>query len=111
MTELLSGTSAKYSQERSVEAESMEGTDLTLEQKSLKRANYALTSSISYVSIPLILMYLGQILQGYSVVMILCIAAYRNDRISHDIVYCCISEKSVFGKVSFSSFSILSDRI
>lgn len=94
MTELLSGTSAKYSQERSVEAESMEGTDLTLEQKSLKRANYALTSSISYVSIPLILMYLGQILQGYSVVkslavagmialvMILCIAAYRKNPFS-----------------------------
>ena len=72
----------------------MEGTDLTLEQKSLKRANYALTSSISYVSIPLILMYLGQILQGYSVVkslavagmialvMILCIAAYRRNPLS-----------------------------
>ena len=71
---MLSGTSAKYSQERSVEAESMEGTDLTLEQKSLKRANYALTSSISYVSIPLILMYLGQILQGYSVVKSLAVA-------------------------------------
>ena len=94
MTELLSGTSAKYSQERSVEAESMEGTDLTLEQKSLKRANYALTSSISYVSIPLILMYLGQILQGYFVVrclvvagmialvMILCIVAYRRNPLS-----------------------------
>lgn len=91
---MLSGTSAKYSQERSVEAESMEGTDLTLEQKSLKRANYALTSSISYVSIPLILMYLGQILQGYSVVrclvvagmialvMILCIVAYRRNPLS-----------------------------
>ena len=89
---MLSGTSAKYSQERSVEVESMEGTDLTLEQKSLKRANYALTSSISYVSIPLILMYLGQILQGYS-------------------VYCWIPFKSVFSKISFSSFSILSDGI
>ena len=45
----------------------MEGMELTLEQRTLKRANYALTSTIAGVSVLLIFMYLGQIVHGFSV--------------------------------------------
>ena len=42
-----------------------EKNNISLEEKCLKRANFALNSTISFVSVLLILMYLGQIAQGF----------------------------------------------
>ena len=53
----------------------MECTELTFEEKTLKRANYALTTSITFVSILLIVLYLGQIAQGFGIVKCLSVAA------------------------------------
>ena len=53
----------------------MNNTDLTFEEKALKRANYALTSSIAFVGGLMILMYLGLIIQGFKVSRCLIIAA------------------------------------
>lgn len=53
----------------------MECTELTFEENTLKRANQALTKSITSVSSLLIVMYLGQITQGLGIVRSLSVAA------------------------------------
>ncbi len=53
----------------------MECTELTFEENTLKRANQALTKSITSVSSLLIVIYLGQITQGLGIVRSLSVAA------------------------------------
>ncbi len=53
----------------------MECTELTFEENTLKRANQALTKSITSVGSLLIVMYLGQITQGLGIVRSLSVAA------------------------------------
>lgn len=77
----------------------MENTTLTFEEKSLKRANYALVSAITFVGSLLGLMYLGQILLGVGIrrclIIVMVIAApvivslilYRRNPISVNFRY------------------------
>ena len=58
-----------------MEADIMECTELTFEENTLKRANQALTKSITSVGSLLIVMYLGQITQGLGIVRSLSVAA------------------------------------
>lgn len=77
----------------------MESINLTLEQKSRKRANYALTITILVVTGLLSIMFLGQILQGINkvtclvvaganaIVAVTCVVSYLKNPLSEKFHY------------------------